>query len=306
MTNQLPKIIFFGTGQTSLDALIALHKSFNIEAVITKPSPLTGSGHTRPTEVEVWAKEHSITVYAPAKKAELSDLFNQQDFVSNVGVVLDYGLIIPQDVIDDFTLGIVNSHFSLLPEHRGADPIRAAILEGDKTTGVTIMKIVAELDAGPILTWAEYDLSNTTTEPELRKALSELNCALLPETLLLYLNGDIDPIDQDSSAATYTSKTNKEDGIIDPSKLPDQLVRQIHAFVAWPKSYFEQDGNTFVIVEAQTSQLQTVFGRLSMVDGKLYFGATTGSLEIITIQPAGKKPMDAKSFMNGYKQLIGT
>lgn len=304
MTNQLPKIIFFGTGQTSLDALIALHSLFSIEAVITKPSLVTSSGHTRPTEVELWASKQNIPVYTPAKKTELSDLFAQQEFESTTGVVLDYGLIIPQDVIDGFTLGIVNSHFSLLPKYRGADPIRAAILEGDKSTGVTIMKIVAELDAGPILTWAEYNLSNTTTEPELRKALSELNCALLPETLTLYLNGDIDPIDQDSSAATYTSKTNKEDGIIDPSKLPDQLVRQIHAFVAWPKSYFEQDGNTFVIVEAQSSQLETAFGRLSIVDGKLYFGATTGSLEIITIQPAGKKPMDARSFINGYKQLL--
>lgn len=299
-----PSLVFFGTGPTSLDALQALNQDFTIEAVITKPAVKTSSGNTRPTEIEGWATQQNLPVLTPASKAELSELIVEHSFASTAGVVLDYGRIIPQDVIDSFALGIVNSHFSLLPQHRGADPIRAAILEGDKTTGVTIMKIVAELDAGPILTWAEYELTDTITEPNLRTALSELNCALLPATLKLYLNGDIDPIEQDSEAATYTSKTRKEDGIIDPSKLPDQLVRQVHAYVNWPKSYFELNGSTIVIVDAKASAVEAPLGKLANSEGKLYFGCTAGSLEIITIQPAGKKLMDSQSFINGYKQLL--
>lgn len=297
-------LVFFGTGSTSLEALQALCLDFTIEAVITKPATNTSSGHTRPTEVEIWAKQNNLEVFTPSNKSELSKIVANQQFESNVGVVLDFGMIVPQDVINSFSLGIINSHFSLLPLHRGADPIRAAILEGDKTTGVTIMKIVAELDAGPILTWAEYDLRSTITEPELRTALSELNCALLPESLTLYLNGDIDPIEQDVTQATFTSKVSKDDGLLDATKSATQLEREIRAYITWPKSYILVQNQQISIKKATVSDIKVDPGKLTVHEKKLYFGCKNGSLEIIELQPAGKASMSAQAFTNGYKHLL--
>jgi methionyl-tRNA formyltransferase len=297
-------VVFFGVGQTSLEALQALAETFEIEAVITKPDGIDRSDKPKPTVVADWARKHAVSAYKPAGKAELSKLVQEKHFRSSVGVVLDYGVIIPEDVIESFDQGIINSHFSLLPKYRGADPIRSIILNGEKTTGVTIIKIVAELDAGPILAWADTKLLKKTNASELRQKLSTINCALLPETLKLYLAGTIEPISQDDNQASFSSKTHKEDGLIDPSKLPSQLVRQIHAYTGWPKSYFEQNNQTYVIVDATESDQTASFGKLSVIDGKLYFGCTAGSLQIITIQPAGKAAMDATSFINGYKDII--
>jgi methionyl-tRNA formyltransferase len=299
------KIVFFGTGQTSLDALIELDKNFTIEAVITKPATKTSSGGSRPTNVELWAKKMNLRVFNPANKKDLSELVTDQKFSSNVAVVLDYGFIIPQTVIDSFNLGILNSHFSLLPIHRGADPIRSAILAGDKTTGVTIIKIVAELDAGPILTWAEYDLGDNITEPELRIALSELNISLLTETLKLYIGGDIDPIDQDSASATYTHKTSKQDGQIDSTKSAEQIEREIRAYQGWPKSFFSYKNKIFSIIQAKHSSKTVSAGKLEQIDKHLYLGCKDSSIEIIKIQPAGKPALSALDFINGYQNIIG-
>ncbi len=298
------KIVFFGTGNTSLDALQALCLDFTIEAVVTKPAVKTSSGRARPTEVEKWANSQGLKVFTPSSRKELTLLFEEHNFESTTGVVLDYGLIIPQSVIESFTLGIINSHFSLLPLHRGADPIRAAILEGDQTTGVTIMKIVAELDAGPILTWAEYELNDEITEPDLRSALSELNCTLLPETLKLYLNGDIDPIEQDVTQVTFTSKVNKENGLLEPTKSATQLEREIRAYIAWPKSYILVQDQQITIKKAIASDIKVEVGKLSVHDKKLYFGCEDSSLEILELQPAGKATMNAQGFVNGYQTLL--
>jgi len=297
-------IVFFGTGQTSLDALQVLSETFEIEAVITKPDTLRRDGKPQPTLVAAWARKHAISVYKPKSKVELSRLIADKHFRSSVGVVLDYGVIIPQDVINSFENGIINSHFSLLPKYRGANPIRTAILNGEKVTGVTIIKIVAELDAGPILTWAETALDEATNAIDLRDQLSLINCGLLPETLKLYIAGNIAEIDQDPENASFTTKTQKEDGLLDPSKLPSQLSRRVHAYVGWPKSYFELNNQTIVIIDAQPSDQVAELGKLSVQNNKLYYGCTGGSLEIIQIQPAGKGTMDAQSFINGYKNLL--
>ncbi len=296
-------IVFFGTGQTSLDALKTLAEEFVIEAVITKPDS-TKHSKARPTEVAAWARQNAISVYKPAGKKELSTLVADKQFRSSIGVVLDYGVIIPEDVIDSFEHGIVNSHFSLLPSWRGADPIRAAILHGDEVTGVTIMLIVPELDAGPILSWGEMPLNDSTNAIDLRTQLSEINCALLPETIQLYIAGDIELMQQDETAATFTTKTQKEDGLLDPSLSPQELLRQINAYAGWPKSYFDWNDNQVVITKALSSAHNAPEGTLSVDNGKLYYGCQGGSLEIIEIQPAGKKPMDSKSFINGYKNLL--
>lgn len=297
-------IVFFGTGQTSLEALIELEKNFIIEAVVTKPAPRTSNGSSRPTEVERWAKTMGLKVFNPAGKQDLTELIRSQKFSSSVGVVLDYSLIIPKDVIESFSLGILNSHFSLLPRYRGADPIRSTILNGDDETGVTIIKIVSDLDAGPILSWAEYSLKNEITAPELRSELSELNARLLNETLKLYLAGDVDPIAQDDSRATYTTKTSKQDGLIDSTKPAKQIEREVRAFKIWPKSYFYFNDLLIFVSKATVSDKKFPTGELSIDEKNLYYGTASGSLQLEILQLSGKAEMTAANFINGYKKMI--
>lgn len=298
-SNTKTSIVFFGTGQTSLDALQCLAENFEIELIITKPPAKNSAGKLFKNQVHVWAEENNIKLITPANKAELKDNFATRSIKSEVGIVLDYGMIIPKEVIDIFPRGILNSHFSLLPKYRGADPIRSAILKGDKVTGVTIIRITPGLDDGPILTWAEQRAGEINST-ELREKLSNLNCALLPESIKLYLNNELEVVNQDETQATHTSKTTKADGRIEPSKESEQLEREIRAYTGWPKSYFDCKGKTYIVHKAIKSSVKVAPGKLEVKDKKLFYGCKNGSLEIIEIQPANKPKMNASAIINGY------
>jgi len=292
-------IVFFGTGQTSLEALQCLSEVFDIELVVTKPPASNSAGKLFKNAVQLWAENNSIGVINPSSKTDISTLISSAQLSSKVAVVLDFGMIIPKDVIEAFEYGILNSHFSLLPKYRGADPIRTALINGDATTGVTIIKITPGLDDGPILTWSEVDCKNYNAI-ELREKLSSVNCALLPETIELYLKGQLDMIDQDESAVSSTKKTTKHDGLIDPRKPASELANEVRAYAGWPKSYIVSKDNTYIVLSALASKQTVAQGELRAEGGKLYFGCSDGSLQILSIQPAGKAPMDAMGFINGY------
>jgi len=292
-------IVFFGTGQTSLEALQCLNEQLDIELVVTKPPATNSAGKPFKNAVHVWAEDNDIKVINPKDKTELSSLVGKSNPQSELGIVLDFGMIIPSEVIDIFSKGIINSHFSLLPKYRGANPIRAAILSGDETSGVTIIRITPGLDDGPILTWSEIDIAGLNAI-ELREELSNINCALLPETIKLYLYNELEPIEQDDNEATHTHKTTKADGQIDTSKNAKELANEVLAYSGWPKSYTDINGKEIIILEAKTSEVSIPVGELKPEDKKLYLGCTNGSLEITKIQPQGKAPMDAQGFINGY------
>lgn len=299
-----PSIVFFGTGQTSLDSLVELSKSYRIEAIFTKPADVISRGRSQNSKIIQWADTNDVMSFKTQTKKELGDVFKNNKFISRVGVVLDYGVIIPDEVISLFQLGILNSHFSLLPKYRGADPIRAAILSGDKITGVTIMKIVSELDAGPIISWAEYKIPYNITEPKLRTELSILNCALLPISLELFLDASVTLVEQDTSNVSFTKKISKQDGYIDCNKPANQIEREIRAYSNWPKSHLKYKAMDLIIHEAKVSSISSSLGKLTIVDNKLILGCKNSSLEIVKLQIPGKKPIDANSFINGYSNLL--
>jgi methionyl-tRNA formyltransferase len=292
-------IVFFGTGQTSLEALQCLSEKYAVELVVTKPPATNSAGKPFKNAVHVWADNNSIPVVNPKNKSELAELLNEVSFESQLGIVLDFGMIIPAEVIDLFAMGIINSHFSLLPKYRGSNPIRTAILGGDETSGVTIIRITPGLDDGPILTWSEIDIAGFNAI-ELREELSKINCALLPETVEIYLNDQLDPIEQDDQEATHTHKTTKADGQIDTDKSPNVLAQEILAYSGWPKSYISINDKEIIIIEAKISNLSAPKGEFFVDNKKLYLGCSGGSLEIIKLQPQGKAPMDSQGFINGY------
>lgn len=301
MIHKKTPLAFFGTGQTSLDALQCLIEHFDIELVITKPPTKNSAGKLFKNPVHLWSEQNQIPVLLSESKASLILGFQGINLQSKIGVVLDYGVIIPADIINHFKLGIVNSHFSLLPKYRGANPIRSVILSGEESTGVTIIRITPELDDGPILAWSEINIGNVNA-PVLREKLSQLNCALLPEAIRLYINNQIEPIEQDNTAASYTQKTLKEDGYIDPSKPALQIEREIRALAGWPKSTLKQSGKDYIIHQAKATNTPIKQGELVVENNKLLYGCLNSSLEITQIQPAGKAKMSARDFVNGYRR----
>lgn len=291
-------IVFFGSGPVAAASLEMLAKDFEIEAVITKPQP---AHHKEPFPVLEVAKKLGLKVFTPNSKTELSELFKTRPVTSRLGVVIDYGFIINKDVIDYFPLGIVNSHFSLLPKWRGADPISFAILNGDAETGVSLMLIVEKMDEGPLLAQASHKIGPAETTPELTDGLTKLSHKLLVETLPNYLSGACKASPQSREGVSYSHKLTKQDGLIDWNKPAGQLEREVRAFIEWPKSRTVIAGKDVIITSAKVVSSQGKPGTFSVEDKALLAHCGDGSLQVEKLKPAGKPEMTAQAFLAGNK-----
>lgn len=316
MSKTKPKtgLVFFGAGPVAAESLRLLAKNFEIEAVITKPIP---QGHRGDYPTLKVAEELGLAIYTPTNKKELSALFKTNPVTSTTGVVIDYGIIIAQDVIDYFANGIVNSHFSLLPQWRGADPITFSLLSGQKQTGVSLMLITAGLDEGPVFAWGVYDIKPTDNNQSLTHQLIYLSDALLWDALPKYLSGEFKPTSQESAATmmnlpitpSFSRKLTKADGLIDWQKPATQIECEIRAYSAWPKSYTNFKGLDVVITQVYvvpTNIPNSIPGTTTIVpEAKMFMvECGKGSLCIQKLKPAGKAEMSAASFINGYTKYI--
>jgi methionyl-tRNA formyltransferase len=295
-------VVFFGSGPVAAESLQLLARDFNVEAVITKPKP---PHHRGAFPVISLAEKLGIKTYLPANKRELSELFKVKPVNSRLGIVIDYGIIINQDVIDHFPLGIVNSHFSLLPEWRGADPITFAILSGQQKTGVSLMVIDAGLDTGKLITQRSLAIEPDDTTPTLTSKLIMLSHELLVEYLPRYVSGEVKPRNQPHpDRATYSRLLTKEDGLIDWQKPAVQLEREVRAFAGWPKSRTNLAGKEVIITKARATDRSGVPGTVS-IDGKqLIVAAGDASLIIEKLKPAGKNEMTGEAFIAGHRNLL--
>jgi methionyl-tRNA formyltransferase len=286
-------IIFFGTDEFSAISLRELiDKGFTIGAVVTKPDSRKGRGQTLSKSiVKEIAETHHIPVWQPLKLIEIAD--NIKKFADPIGVLVSYGKIIPQAIIDLFTPGIVNVHPSLLPLYRGPSPIESAILNGDTITGVTIMQLSAAMDAGPIYSQVTLPLHDTETAPELATTLGELGAQQLTSTLPGIMNGTVQPTPQDDSVATYCQLLTKDKSELALNKLTaEQAERQVRAFLAFPKTKTTVLGRSIIITKAHVSSSEETPLSVLCADGRFL---TIDEL----IGPSGK-PMTAQAFLNGY------
>jgi methionyl-tRNA formyltransferase len=294
-------LVFFGSGPVAASSLKLLNLDFEIEAVITKP--------TTKNEMEMVA--NGAPVFCVSNKKELSELFVTHKFNSKVGVLIDFGIIVNQDVIDYFELGIVNSHFSILPELRGADPISFALLEGREKTGVSLMLLVQAMDEGPLLGTQEMVITDTDTSVELSTKLVQLSHAVLVEIMPKYLNGEVKPYPQDTNtvAPSYTRKLTKADGIIDWEKPALILEREIKAYIEWPKSKTKLGSVDVVITKAYSAPSNSpdlMPGDIKIVPeiNLLSIETKSGCLYVERLKPIGKNEMDTKAFLAGYKDRV--
>jgi methionyl-tRNA formyltransferase len=285
-------LVFLGSGPVAEASLRALTPHFRIEAVITKPTTLEQMASI------------AQPVYTASDRRELDALIARKQFKSRLGIIVDYGVIVSQQVIDAFPLGIINSHFSLLPRWRGADPISFAILEGDTKTGVSLMLIEPSLDTGDILVQKSLPIAPDDTTPKLTKKLIELSNQLLAEYLPRYVSGEIKPRSQPHpDRATHSRKLTKDDGIIDWTKPAEQIEREIRAFIEWPKSRTELAGKDVIVTEAKALPVKLDDKKPGYIDSagkQLVVACKQGALLIERLKPAGKNEMTAAEFIRGY------
>jgi methionyl-tRNA formyltransferase len=279
-------IVFCGTPDFAVPSLKALldDPAFTVELVITQPDKKVGrKQELTPPPVKVLAEERGVPVAQPENIAAFQFLAPRFQFL----VVVAYGQILPQTVLDLPAIAPVNVHASLLPRWRGASPIQHAILAGDPQTGVTIQRMVRELDAGPILAQAAQPLAPDTTAAMLHEELAKLGAALLIETL----KKPLDPKPQNESDVTVCRKLTRQDGVCDPAAMTAaDIDRRVRALTPWPGVTCEVSGQT-VKIHAASLQPREKSVALPCKDGT--------TLWILGLQSPGKRAMTAEEWLRG-------
>ncbi|HWZ65510.1 MAG TPA: methionyl-tRNA formyltransferase, partial [Patescibacteria group bacterium] len=257
-------------------------------------------------EIAIVAKKHNIPVLLPDNPREIIEVL--AGYKPEIGVLVAYGKIIPQSIIDLFPYGILNLHPSLLPIYRGPTPIEQAILDGASKTGVSIMQLVKAMDAGPIYDQKEVVIKNYESKQELTEHLLISGGKLMIETLEKVLSSSLAPNPQNEASATYTSLIDKKNGMVDWHKPAIELERQIRAFATWPQSratiYSQSLAPLDVIITAANLDIpyptKLLPGQISYRDGQLLVGTATTPLQIVTLKVPGKNELTAQAFANGY------
>jgi methionyl-tRNA formyltransferase len=230
---------FFGTPALAASTLDALLVDGYLPAVIvTSPPERSGRGmEQKDTPVRIWAKAHDITCLTPAK---IDEAFIEEfkKLGIELSIVIAYGKILPERLIQAPPLGTINIHYSILPKYRGASPIEAALLNNDSVTGVSIQKMVYKLDSGPVFDFREMPIRPDETKEELRRELTDLGAKLLSEILPRIIDGSLNPKPQDETLATHCPKIKKEEGEIDPTKDGRENYNKYRAYSGWPGVYF--------------------------------------------------------------------
>lgn len=291
----LKNVVFFGTESFSTPTLRALiDAGHHIAYVVTKPDTLRGRNRTLESpEVKKVAQEYDIAVLQPQKLSEISTLITELG--QPVGVLVAYGKIIPQSVIDLFSPGIINVHPSLLPKYRGPAPIEAAILHGDAETGISIMQLSAAMDAGPIYSQQVVPLNSGATKPELYQLLSSQGAELLVAQIESIADFTKKPVPQKIFGVSYTTLLIKEDGKLNPeTETAEQLERKVRAYLGYPKTRIPIHDIDVIITSAKVVA--------SLVPDTLTLSCKDGTyLQILElVAPSGKK-MNAGAFIRGYK-----
>lgn len=311
--SQALRIIFAGTPDFSVAPLQALLNSrHDVIAVYTQPDRPAGRGRKlTASPVKQVAEENGIAVYQPESLKEAEAQQTLKSLNADIMIVVAYGLILPQAVLDMPKMGCLNIHASLLPRWRGAAPIQRAIESGDKQSGVTIMQMNAGLDTGDMLYKLTTDITADDTAQTLHDRLSVLGCKALIATLDGLQNQTITPEVQDESLVTYAEKMHKEEALVQWNQPALKIVRKIQAFNPWPVAYTLFQDKPLRIWQARqlTAEEQQEFAGITKLPG-LVLGLNKNGLMIATgdepiciqqVQPAGKKAMSAYDFAQSRK-----
>jgi methionyl-tRNA formyltransferase len=308
------RLIFMGTPEFAVPSLARLvEDGHEMVAVFTQPDKPAGRGNKlQPPPVKLFAIEHGIPVHQPARiknNEEVRAVFERS--AADACIVAAYGKILPQWLLDIPRLGCINVHASILPKYRGAAPINWAIANGERETGVTIMQMDAGMDTGPMLATRRVEIVSGETAPELSERLSRLGAEALSDTLPRFERGEIQPVAQVDSQATYAPMLKREAGLIDWSMTAREIANRVRAFQPWPGTYTLFRGSRLIFWRASEVTATVSEGTESATiigidkDGITIACAGPAALHIEEVQVEGKRRVPARDFANGMRLGLG-
>lgn len=298
----MTRLIFMGTPQFSATVLQGLleNPAYDILAVVTQPDRAVGrKKDITMTPVKKLALAHQLPFFQPEKLSGSQELADIMALGADGIVTAAFGQFLPTVLLDSVTFA-VNVHASLLPKYRGGAPIHYAIINGDKEAGVTIMEMVKEMDAGDMISSASLPILDTDNVGTMFDKLAILGRDLLLKTLPDYLSGDLKPVPQDHSQATFSPNLSAEEERLDWSKPAREVFNHIRGMNPWPVAHTLLDGQRFKIYEAELAEGSGSAGQIIAKTKKaLVVAAGEGALSLTLVQPAGKPKMPIVDFLNG-------
>ncbi len=305
----MSRIVFMGTPEFAVPVLDALTRTpHEIVGVFTRQDKPAGrGGKLQASPVKQLAQTRNLPIHQSKTLRNAEALALLRDLAPDVIIVAAYGLILPPNVLAIPPHGCINTHASLLPRHRGAAPIPAAILAGDSETGITLMQMDEGIDTGPILAQRAIPIADDDTTGTLTAKLARLAADLLIEQLPRILAGEIVPQPQNESRATLTKTIRKEDGLIAWTQPAMEIARRARAFNPWPSAFTFWNGAQLKIlrVDPSAGKIDAEPGRVMKVQDKIAVATGDGALILREVQLAGKRAMTIEEFVRGQKNFVG-
>jgi methionyl-tRNA formyltransferase len=306
----MARIVFMGTPEFAIPTLQALDEHYEVAGVVTQPDRRAGRGRNLVAPpVKETAAELGLHTIQPRALGEPEVMDQLRAWQPDLIVVAAFGQILKLPVLALPPHGCLNVHASLLPSYRGASPIAAAIVAGEEVTGVTLMRMDEGMDTGPILAQAEYPLAPGETTATLTGKLAGLGAELLLKTLPAWLSGELEAQPQDDSQASYCRPLTKQDGHLDWGEPASALERRVRAYDPWPGTYTTWQGQRLNVIRARAwpdRQEPGTPGTVVALEAGVGVVTGQGVLELMEVQPAGKKPMEADAFARGQRGLAGS
>jgi methionyl-tRNA formyltransferase len=297
-------LVFCGTPQFAVPTMQKLVETFSVQLVVTQPDRPKGRGlELVASPVKQEAEKAGLPIYQPEKIKTNEELRTKLEEINpDATIVVGYGRIIPPWMLQLPKFGNINLHASLLPKYRGAAPIQWAIANGERVAGVTTMRIDEGLDTGDILLQRELSISEDDTAETLSPKLAAMGADLMIETLRALETGAIEPRKQDSSQAMLAPILKREDGRIDFSRAAQEIYNRFRGFQPWPGAFTTFRGRGLNVTAMKPASEQTPPAHLVVRGSQVFVGCGNGSaIELLELQPEGKKRMAAKDFVHGYR-----
>ena len=305
------QIVYFGTPDFAVPTLDALHQSRHaVVAVVTQPDRPRGRGQKPgPGPVKQFALDRGLQILQPERLREDSFLVALRDLRADLGVVAAYGKILTDAVLGIPRLGLVNVHASLLPRYRGAAPVHRAVMAGEVETGVTIMRVVKALDAGPMISKASHAIGRDDTSSEVERELAVLGARCLVDAVDAISEDRARETPQDENHATYAPKIEKADGVIDWANPAAHIHNQIRGLHPWPHAFSDLDGERIILLKSHVepgASGDDAPGTILRAQGEHVTVQTgEGVLRLLTLQREGRRPVSAREFLSGRPVAAG-
>lgn len=302
----LLKILFMGTPKFAVPILKSIHESkYNLIGVYTRPPKKKSRGQkVISSPVHQCAEELKIPVRFPEDLKKENEYNYIKSLKPNIVVVVAYGKIIPKKILDLPNILFINIHASILPRWRGAAPIQRAIMNMDKETGISIMKIVNELDAGPVMKSVKIEINKEATYESLSTKISVLASSVIIDSLEILEKKNEKFITQDSSKATYAKKINKSESKIEWSDNAQKVIAKINALYPNPGSWFELNGSRIKVLKAK--EVKKTGNQGEIIDDQFTIACSENSVQILELKKEGKKSMGASDYLKGNRLKVGT